>query len=63
MGIADGLQKMYAYGMMLGYFIQVSVNLSFVQFLQTGLVDMIYSILQENNLIQNGLTLKLPKVR
>jgi diguanylate cyclase (GGDEF)-like protein/PAS domain S-box-containing protein len=42
-----------------GYFIQVSVNLSIVQFLQTGLVDMISSILQENELDPKWLNIEI----
>lgn len=42
-----------------GYFIQASVNLSLVQFLQTGLVAMISSILQENELDPKWLNIEI----
>ncbi|WP_186673095.1 EAL domain-containing protein [Sporosarcina sp. BP05] len=42
-----------------GHFIQASVNLSLVQFLQAGLVDMISSILQENELDPKWLNIEI----
>ena len=42
-----------------GYFIQASVNLSLVQFLQIDLVDMISSILQENELDPKWLNIEI----
>ncbi len=42
-----------------GNFIQASVNLSLVQFLQSGLVDMISSVLQENELDPKWLNIEI----
>ena len=42
-----------------GHFIKVSVNLSLIQFLQIGLVDMISNVLQENELDPKWLNIEI----